>query len=381
MEHTLLITGGSLGDIRPFVAIAVALERRGVEVTLLTNPAARETVEQAGLRCVVAGRDVTVRQLLRDRPAYMSLRGGELVLKEMFIPASKAVYDAALSEIDRNRPDAIVCHPGCFGGVWAAGQREIPLAMVHLAPTSLLRPADAAETTGGPVWLWRRVLRRIQRAGSGWMRKAAAELGVDWHADLLEDMILGGDVLLGMWSPLFRSPKPDDPPHLRTCGFPNPARINPLPPELDRFLAENAAPIVFGLGSTAVHVDRKVLKAAETVTEKMDRPAVLITGEVDQVQVDGRIARAGFACFDALFPQSHLTVHHGGIGTTTAALRSGRPSLAVPFGHDQFDNGARLKQLGVGGRLWAATVHTGQAPPAAAKAGATGSRGSGDRPR
>jgi len=43
-----------------------------------------------------------------------------------------------------------------------------------------------------------------------------------------------------------------------------------------------------------------------------------------------------------------VLVHHGGIGTTAEALRSGTPQLIAPFAWDQFDNGARIASLGVG---------------------------------
>ncbi len=40
-------------------------------------------------------------------------------------------------------------------------------------------------------------------------------------------------------------------------------------------------------------------------------------------------------------------MHHGGIGTTSQALRAGRPMVVVPFSHDQPDNAARCARLGV----------------------------------
>jgi sterol 3beta-glucosyltransferase len=43
-----------------------------------------------------------------------------------------------------------------------------------------------------------------------------------------------------------------------------------------------------------------------------------------------------------------VVVHHGGAGTTAAALRAGVPSVVVPFGNDQFAWGARVHELGVG---------------------------------
>jgi sterol 3beta-glucosyltransferase len=49
-----------------------------------------------------------------------------------------------------------------------------------------------------------------------------------------------------------------------------------------------------------------------------------------------------------LFPQMAAIVHHGGAGTTGAALRSGVPSIVVPFGFDQPFWGHRVAALGVG---------------------------------
>lgn len=39
-------------------------------------------------------------------------------------------------------------------------------------------------------------------------------------------------------------------------------------------------------------------------------------------------------------------MHQGGIGTTAQALRSGRPTIVMPYSHDQPDNAARLERLG-----------------------------------
>ena len=41
-------------------------------------------------------------------------------------------------------------------------------------------------------------------------------------------------------------------------------------------------------------------------------------------------------------------VHHGGAGTTAAALRAGIPSVVIPFFADQFYWGSRVTKLGVG---------------------------------
>ena len=49
-----------------------------------------------------------------------------------------------------------------------------------------------------------------------------------------------------------------------------------------------------------------------------------------------------------LLPRMRAVVHHGGAGTTGAALRAGVPSIIAPLGFDQPYWGRRVAELGVG---------------------------------
>lgn len=49
-----------------------------------------------------------------------------------------------------------------------------------------------------------------------------------------------------------------------------------------------------------------------------------------------------------LFPRISAVVHHGGAGTTGAAVRAGIPSIIIPFFFDQRFWADRLANLGVG---------------------------------
>jgi UDP:flavonoid glycosyltransferase YjiC (YdhE family) len=48
-----------------------------------------------------------------------------------------------------------------------------------------------------------------------------------------------------------------------------------------------------------------------------------------------------------VFPRAAAIIHHGGVGTTAEALRAGRPTVIVPYSHDQPDNARRCRSLGV----------------------------------
>lgn len=49
-----------------------------------------------------------------------------------------------------------------------------------------------------------------------------------------------------------------------------------------------------------------------------------------------------------LFPQVAATVHHGGAGTITAALRGGVPTIITPVFGDQFDHAYVMNKRGLG---------------------------------
>jgi UDP:flavonoid glycosyltransferase YjiC (YdhE family) len=54
-----------------------------------------------------------------------------------------------------------------------------------------------------------------------------------------------------------------------------------------------------------------------------------------------------YAPYSKLFPEAAAIVHQGGIGTTGQALKAGKPTLVVPFAHDQPDNARRCERLAI----------------------------------
>jgi rhamnosyltransferase subunit B len=60
------------------------------------------------------------------------------------------------------------------------------------------------------------------------------------------------------------------------------------------------------------------------------------------------VRHCAFAPFRQLLPLCAAVVHHGGIGTTAAALEAGCPQLILPLAWDQPDNAARVTALGTG---------------------------------
>jgi len=157
---------------------------------------------------------------------------------------------------------------------------------------------------------------------------------------------------LGIYSRHF-SPLPHDVAgNTRLVGFPifdsQSGAEEMLDPALSNFLARGEAPIVFTLGSFAVHCPGNFYAEAATAARAIGRRAVLLTGGRDAPHDDGDVFRCAYAPHSLLFPAAAAVVHHGGVGTTGQALRAGKPQLVVPHMGDQYDHGQRIEQLGVG---------------------------------
>ena len=70
-------------------------------------------------------------------------------------------------------------------------------------------------------------------------------------------------------------------------------------------------------------------------------------GGLQQAPSDGHVFVAGEVPHEYVFPRCAVIVHHGGAGTTAAAVRAGRPQVICPFVGDQPFWGRRMQQLGV----------------------------------
>lgn len=122
------------------------------------------------------------------------------------------------------------------------------------------------------------------------------------------------------------------------------------PADLSAFLATGNPPIFIGFGSM-VTADSKAL--TETIIEAVEisgQRAIISSGwaNLGGAQLSDRIFNAQYSPYTWLFPKMSAIIHHGGSGTTGLALRSGVPSMVVPFGADQHFWGQRTQQLGVG---------------------------------
>ncbi len=120
-----------------------------------------------------------------------------------------------------------------------------------------------------------------------------------------------------------------------------------LTPELKQFLDAGEPPIVFTLGSAAVMNAGTFYQESLDAANQLNRRAgLLIENNPPLEKLSSDVLAVNYAPYSQIFPRACAIVHQGGIGTTAQALRSGRPTIVMPYSHDQPDNAARLERLG-----------------------------------
>jgi rhamnosyltransferase subunit B len=160
---------------------------------------------------------------------------------------------------------------------------------------------------------------------------------------------------LGLYSSVLGEVQPDMPAGTRIVGFAyhdrERGRSTPPAPSLIHFLSHGPAPLVFTLGTSAVHDATQFMQQALAAVRALLARAVFVLDAERQREwsrhASPEVMITGYVPYSLLFPHAQVIVHHGGIGTLAQALRAGRPQLVVPHLVDQPDNAHRAARLGV----------------------------------
>ncbi|WP_460200010.1 glycosyltransferase [Scytonema sp. NUACC21] len=157
-------------------------------------------------------------------------------------------------------------------------------------------------------------------------------------------------LVLALFSPVLAKPQPDWAYNTIMTGFTfydGSSDKTELMPELKQFLDAGEPPIVFTLGSAAVMSPGNFYLESIKAAKHLNRRAVLLIGKNQPPEnLSKDILALSYVPYSQIFPHACAIVHQGGIGTTAQALRAGRPSLVMPYSHDQPDNAARVERLG-----------------------------------
>lgn len=363
----ILNTFGSFGDIHPYMAIAMELQRRGHSPVIAAMEGYREKILGAGLEFAPVRPDVPppkeqgtelVEKIMEPKT------GPRFLMDGLVFPAVRDSYEDLLKAVAG--ADLLVTHPAAPAGPLVGRKIGMPWISTVLAPMSFVSAYDPPVP---PFWQWTRKLSVLGPGIMGFLLntmknsyKAKAvtdfrdELGL---ADTGNPMFEGQHsptLVLALFSEVFAKPQPDWPPQTKLTGFCfyDGHHETQMPPELLRFLDSGGQPVVFTLGSSAVWVARDFFQQSIEAAQRLGRRAVLLIGDErnrPHTLPEGVIA-VDYAPYQSLLPRACAMVHHGGVGTTSQGLLAGVPTLIVPFAFDQSDNAEHAYRLGTSRTLY-----------------------------
>jgi sterol 3beta-glucosyltransferase len=342
----LLITAGSRGDVEPFVALA----RRAMDDGHTAQIAAPDNsgADAADLDYRSLGVDYS--RMIQDQgvSALAAMRSYRSVVK----PAMHAVIVGAAHAAREFRPDVIVYHPKILSAPRIADALGIPHVLAELVPAMTpTRAFPAAGTVTMNLGPLNRATYSAASAAGAMFRTdvdaASAVVGLPrGHRDSPP-----AATLLPISSAIL--PRPADWPdtvHL-TGPWTALGASSRTDAELDAF-TDRGSFLYAGFGSMAMgdpgQRGRAVVGAARARGER----ALVVTGlggiaVPDDIRGDDVLVRRSVD-HTAVLPRASAAIHHGGIGTVHAAVRSGTVSIVVPFIADQPFWGAQLHRRGLG---------------------------------
>jgi UDP:flavonoid glycosyltransferase YjiC (YdhE family) len=326
-------------------------------VRALVNPSYADDVERQGLEVERVGVAWEERfEGLEPADFMKPISGTLLVLQKFLIPEIAKWARATAQALDDFQPDVALVHHLAWGPLRALSDRGVPTAAAFLAPSVLMSAEEPDRHSlafpSPPRWLLRASRPILRSAFRGLLDRGASlqfeAAGLAPPKDLFFYAQESSQLALGLWSRRLRGPVRDDPPRMMICGAAFPAEPDPLDPELESFLESGDPPVVVTLGTSAREMGGPLYENAADACERLGHRAVLLTGVSNRPEtLPDRVVAFESAPHGRLLSRACAVIHHAGAGTGAQALRSGRPSVIVPFGHDQIDNAHRAERLGV----------------------------------
>lgn len=349
--NVALVTVGSRGDVQPMLALALALRRRGHTVRLGAPPDFRDWIAGHGFECSAVGREI---KPFLTGPAFQGSSSARTrafwrFLREQ-IPMQ--VHDVrSLCE----GADVMAWAGVAFGAVSVAEKAGLPLLGVTY--TTCMLPSDRHPSPD--------VSRRDLPA---WVNRLTWRLGPPFAALVLDPAINRARAGLGLppmrffdhfqgpWSiaadPVLLPPDPQWPPRIQPASFIYfDDDSQALDPDLDAWLDDGEPPVFVGFGSMPTpHIERieRVLREAIGALGRRCLVAAGWAGLGGRDLPPGWCVAHGDLPHHRLFPRVAAVVHHGGSGTTAAALRAGVPQLILPLILDQHHHAHHLHLAGLG---------------------------------
>jgi len=360
MKITLL-TYGSRGDVQPFLALAVGLQKAGHTVTLAGPHRFADFVGAYGVPFVpLAGDPEEISRIMNDA-------GGNNY--RMIMGMKSYIFDIAPQVVRDARAAIAGAEMLVHGFLFTTGAhtfaRELGIPDVSVQTFPMFTPTRAfpnvalANMPPGCLnyfshWLATQIFWYGGNSGYYQLRRRfPADLPEKLYWPFTPSPERPLTPLLFAYSPAVL-PRPAEwtAPSLHITGYfflEGGQKYQP-PALLTDFLALGDAPVCVSFGSMVNRDVDRIHRIVREALALMHQRGIFLTswGGYLHTNTNEDILYLDEAPHDWLFPRCKAIIHHGGAGTTAAGLHSGKPNIIVPHIGDQPFWGKRVAALGAG---------------------------------
>ncbi|WP_081239593.1 glycosyltransferase [Streptomyces viridosporus] len=344
--RVLIAAAGSRGDVAPCTGLGAELRRAGYDVALATTDAFAPLVRDAGLE-------------FRSLPADTRVRGGVTGKRELMRTAAAFITELGQGFADAmdDGTDLLLLSTTTAPLGWHLTEATgTPSLGVYLQPTA---------PTGDfpPVVTGSRSLGRLANRATGRFALRMADRVYEQAVTKLRHRLqlppaspsemrrrqeqANWPILHGFSTALV--PRPSDwRSGLEVVGnwWPHHDAAERLPTDLEDFLRAGPRPVLIGFGSMASGDGERLSEIAVRALRRAGLRGILQAGSAGLAADGDDVFTSGDVPHALLFPRLAAVVHHGGAGTSAAALRAGVPAVTVPVTADQPFWAGRLAALG-----------------------------------
>ena len=362
-----LLAVGSRGDVQPFVALGLGLQRAGHHVRIVTLGGFEDFVRHYGLDHVsIASSPQDIAASVEGRD-WVNQRDSAIGFLRGFVRVASALAQDALASYWRVCQDAealVASAGGLLLAVHVAQKMGLPLIRAQLAPSVPTRYDWTGRTSRAiaarraweafvgatfRILIWQGLRRTVNGSRRDLFRLPPLPMQDPFGA-LNRRRI----PLLDGYSPAVVPRPPDWGSWVHVTGYwfldDRPGWVPPG--ELVDFLGSGPSPVFVGFGSTPFPQPEAATELLIRALTRAGQRGVLIAG--GSGLATGRLTDDVLSIDSVphgwLFPRVCAAVHHGGAGVTGAALRAGLPSVVVPIFADQPFWGRRVFEIGAGPR-------------------------------
>lgn len=333
--RAILVNIGSLGDVQPFLALAVELRKHGHDAIVGVPHHLTPLGARLGVPVVPIGPDIRAEHeeiFKREAQGRVTVQEKGALL-DPFIQAMPQALQQ-LSELCQGA-DVLICSAELPLGRMIHELTGIPYVSLR---TSYYGPSDVPE----------------EPLVASLLNPFRAQLGLPPLEHPLTTDGYSAQLALFAMSPQLVRREPDWPDHFHITGYflLDEPEWQPSA-QLSAFLAAGPPPVVISMGSMVHEHPAALTDLLLGVARQLGQRVIiqpLGSGASDTTAAGPDVYLLDtFVPYGWLFPQTSCVVHHGGTGTTAWTLWSGVPAVHIPHLVDQLSSARTTFELGCAG--------------------------------